>query len=108
MWRGGGGGEPQTGVEGVGGNGCLHGRAGSGIQAGEAPMRSMMRRVKRLQRAMGVSDVLEPTMVITNVFIDSDGTVVDTLVLKIPSHAERQRALAGARGVQSRSVGVRP
>ena len=59
-------------------------------------MRSMMRRVKRLQRAMGVSDVLEPTMVITNVFIDSDGTVVSTLVLKIdPPHVQRQRALAG-------------
>ena len=53
-----------------------------------------MRRVKRLQRAMGVSDVPEPTMVITNLFIDADGTVVDTLVLKVPSRADRQRALA--------------
>jgi hypothetical protein len=72
-------------------------------------MRSMMRRVKRLQRALGVSDVLEPTMLITNVFIDSDGTVVSTLVLKIdPLHVQRQRALAAARGVQAGSVGVRP
>ena len=47
---------------------------------------------------MGVSDVLEPTMVITNVFIDSDGTVVSTLVLKIePLHVQTQRALAAAR-----------
>jgi hypothetical protein len=70
-------------------------------------MRSMMRRVRRLQRAMGVSDVPEPTMVITNVFVDRDGTVVDTLVLKIPSRAERQRALA-ARGAQAGSAGDRP
>ena len=71
-------------------------------------MRSMMRRVKRLQRAMGVSEVLEPTMVITNVFIDSDGSVVDTIVMKIdPPHVQRQRALAAARGAQARSVGVR-
>jgi hypothetical protein len=67
-----------------------------------------MRRVKRLQRAMGVSDVPEPTMVFNNVFIDSDGTVVDTLVLRVPSRAERQRALAAARGAQTGSVGVRP
>jgi hypothetical protein len=34
-------------------------------------------------------------MVITNVFIDSDGTVVDTIVMNIdPPHVQRQRALA--------------
>jgi hypothetical protein len=72
-------------------------------------MRSMMRRVKRLQRAMGVSDVPEPTMVITNVFVDRDGTVVDTIVMRIePRHVQRQRALAAARGAQAGSEGVRP
>jgi hypothetical protein len=68
----------------------------------------MMRRVESLERAMGVSDVPEPTMVITIVFVDRDGTVVDTLVMKIPSRAERQRALAATRGAQAGSVGVRP
>jgi hypothetical protein len=72
-------------------------------------MRSMMRRVERLERAMGVSDVPEPTMVFTNVFVDRDGTVVDTIVMKIePPHVQRQRALAAARDVQARSVGSRP
>jgi hypothetical protein len=70
-------------------------------------MRNMLRRVEKLERAMGVSDVPEPTMVITNVFIDSDGTVVDTLVMKIPSRAERQRALAAARPIQAGTAGVR-
>jgi hypothetical protein len=72
-------------------------------------MRIMSRRVERLERALGVSDVQESPMVITNVFIDSDGRVVDTLVMKIdPPHVQRQRALAAARGVQAGSVGVRP
>ena len=73
-------------------------------------MRSIMRRVKRLQRALGVSDVLEPTMVFNNVFIDSDGTVVDTLVLTVPSRLERQRALAALQRTTSQAVfvGVRP
>lgn len=51
---------------------------------------------------MGVSDVPEPTMVITNVFIDSDGTVVDTIVMKIdPPHVQRQRALAAVRNAHA-------
>jgi hypothetical protein len=65
-------------------------------------MRNMLRRVARLERALGVSDVLDPTMVITNVFIDSDGTAVDTIVLKRdPPHVQRQRALAGLQRVTS-------
>jgi hypothetical protein len=61
-------------------------------------MRNMIRRVERLEEAFGVSDdPAEPPMEITNVFVDSDGTVVDTLVLKIPSRLERQRALAAMR-----------
>ena len=56
----------------------------------------MIRRVERLEQAMGVSDVLDPIMEITNVIIASDGTVVDTIVMKIdPPHVQRQRALAG-------------
>jgi uncharacterized protein (UPF0335 family) len=61
-------------------------------------MRSMIRRVERLEEAFGVSDdAAEQPMEITNVFVDSDGTVVDTLVLKIPSRLERQRAFAAMR-----------
>jgi hypothetical protein len=72
-------------------------------------MRIMSRRVERLERALGVSDVQDSPMVITNVFIDSDGTVVSTLVLKIdPPYVQRQRALAAARGAHAGSVGVRP
>jgi hypothetical protein len=51
-----------------------------------------------LEEAFGVSDdPAEQPMEITNVFVDSDGTVVSTLVLKIPSRLERQRALAAMR-----------
>ena len=76
-------------------------------------MRSMIRRVMRLEEAMGVSDVPEPITEFTNVFIDSDGTVVDTLVLRVPSRAERQRALAALHRTTSREsapgrVGFRP
>jgi hypothetical protein len=47
---------------------------------------------------MGVADVLEPTMVITNLFIAPDGTVVDTIVMKIdPPHVQQHRALAASR-----------
>ena len=60
-------------------------------------MRNMIRRVARLEEAMGVPDVPDPITEFTNVFIAPDGTVVDTLVLKIPSRVERQRALAALR-----------